>query len=120
MTPVDKHGEPAFTRRGDEDCPECRTPVGTAHLDGCSGQFHESAVGTPYPSDPAGQGAEMNRAEIYLAHASDQIRAAVAHGDGATAERVVDQMDADGFQDAAAALGDGLTRTSVADQLTEQ
>ncbi len=45
----DKHGEPAFTRRGTEDCPECRAPFGTRHRDGCSGQFHELAVGTAHP-----------------------------------------------------------------------
>jgi hypothetical protein len=43
--PDDKRGEPAFTRRGAENCPECTAADGAPHLDGCSGQFHESAVG---------------------------------------------------------------------------
>jgi hypothetical protein len=59
-------------------------------------------------------------AQTYLTGILDQLRTAVAHGDGRKAEQIVDQVDADGYQAAAAALGQGLARTSVAGQLTEQ
>jgi hypothetical protein len=58
--------------------------------------------------------------QTYLTGVMDQLRTAVAHGDGQEAERIVDQVDADGYQAAAAALGEGLTQTSVADQLADQ
>jgi hypothetical protein len=56
---IERVGESAFTRRGAEDCPECRAMVGTPHLDGCSGQFHEEAVGTAYPTDSAQHGGSV-------------------------------------------------------------
>lgn len=52
--------------------------------------------------------------EAYMAGVHDQLSAAVAHGDGETAERIVDQVDADGYTAAAAALGHALDRTSAA------
>lgn len=59
-------------------------------------------------------------AQTYLTGAFDQVRAAVARGDGDAAEHIVDRMDGDGFQAAAAVLGEALTRTCVAGQLDEE
>ncbi len=49
----------------------------------------------------------------YLTGVGDQLAAAVARGDLATAETIVDQVDADGHTAAAAALGHALDRTSI-------
>lgn len=58
---------------------------------------------------------DSRTAETYLTGVTDQLGAAVARGDGETAEHIVDQVDADGHQAAAVALGRALDRTSVAD-----
>lgn len=54
-------------------------------------------------------------ADTYLTGVTDQLAGAVARGDGEQAERIVDQVDADGYPAAAVALGRALDHTSVQD-----
>jgi hypothetical protein len=55
----------------------------------------------------------------YVTGQFDQLRAAVAHGDADAADRIVDQVDADGHPQVADAMAAGLARTSLAGQLAE-
>lgn len=57
--------------------------------------------------------------QVYLTGVTDQLGAAVAHGDADTADKILDQVDADGYPDAAAALTRAALRTSIGDQLAE-
>ncbi len=49
----------------------------------------------------------------YLTGVGDQLAAAVARGDLATAETIVDRVDADGHTAAAVVLGRTLDQTSI-------
>jgi hypothetical protein len=62
---------------------------------------------------------DYSQHEAYMTGVVDQLGAAVAAGDAEQAERIVDQVDADGYQAAAVALGVGLRRTSLADKIDD-
>jgi hypothetical protein len=59
------------------------------------------------------------RATIYLTGVVDQLGEAVATGNTAAAEQIVDRVHDDGFPAAAAALDAGLAQTSLAPKLAE-
>lgn len=58
--------------------------------------------------------------DTYITGVVDQLAAAVAAGDAAQAEQIVDQVDADGHTAAAAILGQALADTSIGEQLAEE
>jgi hypothetical protein len=58
--------------------------------------------------------------DTYITGVVDQLSTAVAAGDAVQAERIVDQVDADGHTAAAAILGQALADTSIGDQLADE
>lgn len=59
-------------------------------------------------------------AQAYLTGKLDQLEAALAHGDAATAEKVIDSIDGDGYPKTAAVIAAGLAHTSIGGQLAEE